>query len=50
VRHIHRYEDRTGSIRPEAMSQTVESIDHMALRFGRPPAPCDERGRPAQRS
>ena len=46
IRFLDRpYEDRTGSIRPEAMSQTVESIDHMALRFGRPPAPCDQRGR-----
>ena len=35
IRFLDRpYEDRTGSIRPEAMSQTVESIDHMALRFG----------------
>jgi len=46
IRFLDRpYEDRTGSIRPEAMSQTVESIDHMALRFGRPSAPCDQRGR-----
>ena len=46
IRFLDRpYEDRTGSIQPEAMSQTVESIDHMALRFGRPAAPCDRRGR-----